>query len=141
MSGRTRQASALRFVSSNQFQDFRLKRILRAVNGSGCLSECLLLELFFNRQAKFSEFFDVGPGMKLQFLKFGEDYLRFLKLRWFYGLICLSNFRFRGAFGNRCRLLVSSNVLLAPPRSGNSLRSVLVFMMLLLTDFFGVRDA
>src|SRR5262249_35834072 len=48
MSGRTRQASARRLVGSDQFQDFRLKCILRTVNGSDRLSERLLLEFFFN---------------------------------------------------------------------------------------------
>ena len=49
MSGRTRQASALRLVGSDQFQDLGLKCILRAINGSDRISERLLLELFFDR--------------------------------------------------------------------------------------------
>ena len=79
MSGRTRQASALRLVGSDQFQDLGLKCILRAVNGSDRLSERLLLELFLNRQAEFSEFFDVRPRMKLQVLKIGKYGERFLQ--------------------------------------------------------------
>ena len=59
MSGRTRQPSALRLVSSDQLHDLGLKSILRGVNGSDSLSESLLLELFLNRQAEFGELFDV----------------------------------------------------------------------------------
>src|SRR5215472_6412366 len=78
--------------------------------------------------------------MKLQFLKFGEDCQRLLKLRWFYLLSWLCNFRLGRAFGNRCRLVVGGNTLLALQSSGASLGSMLLLMMLLLTDFFGVRD-
>ena len=81
MSGRTRQASALRLVGSDQFQDLGLKCILRAVNGSDRLSERLLLELFLNRQAEFGEFFDIRPRMKLQVLKIGKYGERLLQLR------------------------------------------------------------
>ena len=111
MSGRTRQASALRLVGSDQFQDLGLKCILRAVNGSDRLNERLLLELFLNRQAEFSEFFDIRPRMKLQFFKFGEDYKRLLQLCRFYWLSRLCNFRFGRAFGDSGRLLVGLNVL------------------------------
>src|SRR5437870_3571715 len=114
MSGRARQTGALRFVVFNQRHDLGLKCILRAVNGSNRLSERLLLELFLNRQAEFSEFFDVGPRMKLQFFKFGEDYKRLLQLCRFYWLSWLWNFRFGRAFGDRCRLLVGLNVLRVP---------------------------
>ncbi len=88
-----------------------MKCILRAVNGSNRLSERLLLKLFLNRQAEFSEFFDIRPRMKLQFFKFGEDYKRLLQLCRFYWLSWLCNFRFGRAFGDRCRLLVGLNVL------------------------------
>src|SRR5438874_11366386 len=93
MSGRARQTRALPFVVFNQRQDLGLKCILRAVNGSNRLSKRLLLELFLNRQAEFSEFFDVGPRMKLQFLKFGQDYKRLLQLCRFYWLSWRCNFR------------------------------------------------
>src|SRR5215469_16637787 len=78
--------------------------------------------------------------MKLQFLKFGEDCKRLLKLRWFCWLSWLCNFRLGRAFGNRCRLVVGGNTLLALQRSGASLGSTLLLMMFLLTDFFGVRN-
>src|SRR5262249_28836460 len=107
MSGRTRQASALRLVGPNQFQDLRLKCILCAVNGSDPVSKCLLFELFLNRQAEFSELFDISPRMKLQFLKFGKDRQRLLQLCRFYSLSRLSSLRFGSAFGDWCRLLVS----------------------------------
>jgi hypothetical protein len=61
MSGRTRRSSALRFVGSDQLQDLGLKRILRGVNGADRLSERLLLEFVFNRQAEFSELFNIAP--------------------------------------------------------------------------------
>ena len=83
MSGRTRQASALRLVGSDQFQDLGLKCILRAVNGSDPVSERLLLEFFLNRQAEFSEFFNISPRMKLQVLKigkYGERFLQFARI-------------------------------------------------------------
>ena len=73
MSGRAGQPSALRFVIFNQLHDLGLKSILRAVNGSDRLGERLLLELFFNRQAEFSEFFDIRSRMKLQVLKIGKN--------------------------------------------------------------------
>ena len=66
MSGRTRQASALCLVDADQFQDLGLKRILCAVNGSDCFRERFLLQLFLNGQTELSEFFDIGPGVKLQ---------------------------------------------------------------------------
>src|SRR5262245_15867350 len=140
MSGRTRQASTLCLVGSNQFQNFGLKCILRAVNSSDRLSELLLFELFLNRKAEFSEFFDIGPGMKLQFFKFGENCLRLFKLRWFYWLSWLCNLRLGRAFSDRCRLLIGWSVLLLRRRSGASLRRMLLLMMLLLTDLLGVRD-
>src|SRR5262249_2896369 len=140
MSDRTGQASALCLVGFNQSQDLGLKCILRAVNGSDRLSELLLFELFLNRQAKFSEFFDISPRMKLQFLKFGENCLRLLKLRWFYWLSWLCNLRLGRAFSDRCRLLIGWNLLILMRRSGASFRRMLLLMMLLLTDPFGVRD-
>src|SRR6266581_5163656 len=99
MSGRARQTRALCVVVFNQRQDLGLKCILRAVNGSNRLSERLLLELVLNRQAEFSEFFDVGPRMKLQFFKFREDYKGLLQLCRFCWLSRLCNFRFGSAFG------------------------------------------
>ena len=80
MSGRTRQASALRLVSFNQLHDLGLKCILRGVNRSDRLSERLLLELFLNRQAEFGEFFDIRPRVKFQVLKIGKYGERFLQL-------------------------------------------------------------
>ena len=80
MSGRTRQASALRFVVFNQFQDLGLKCVLRPIDGSNRLSERLLLELFLNRQAEFSELFDIRSRVKLQLLKIGKNGKRFLQL-------------------------------------------------------------
>ena len=59
MSGRTRQASALFFVSSDQLQDLGLKCVLRGENGADPLSERLLLKFLLNRQAEFSQFFDI----------------------------------------------------------------------------------
>src|SRR5262245_14584776 len=78
--------------------------------------------------------------MKLQFFKFGEDCLRLLKLRWFCRLRWLCNVRLGRAFCDGCSILVGWSVLLWLRRSGASLRSMLLLMMLLLTDFFGVRD-
>src|SRR5262245_22282251 len=78
--------------------------------------------------------------MKLQFLEFGEDYLRLLKLRRFYWLSRFCNFSLGRAFGHSCRVLVGWNVFLWFRRSSASLWSMLVLMMLLLTDLFGVRD-
>ena len=78
MSGRTRQASALHLVGSDQFHDLGLKCILRAVNGSDALSERLLLELFFNRQTEFGELFYVRSRVKFQVLKIGKYGERFL---------------------------------------------------------------
>src|SRR5262249_45665641 len=78
--------------------------------------------------------------MKLQFLKFGEDDLRLLQLRRFYWLSWRRDVRLDGAFGDRCRLVVGLNVLLWRRMSRASLRRMLLLMMLLLTDFFGVRD-
>src|SRR5438093_12393889 len=75
--------------------------------------------------------------MKLQLLKFGEDYKRFLQLRRFYGLSWLRKFRLRrSALGGRLRLGLDG---LAPCRSGASLWSMLFLMMLLLAYFLGVR--
>ena len=62
------QASALRFVVFNQLYDFGLEGILRRVERSDGLSERLLLELFLDRQAKFSQLFDIRPRVKLQLL-------------------------------------------------------------------------
>src|SRR6516164_3853452 len=140
MSGRTRQASTLCLVGANQFQDLGLKCILRAVNSSDRFSERLLLELVLNCQAELSEFFDISPRMKLQFFKFGEDYKRLLQLCRFYWLSWLCNFGFGRGFGNRCRFLVGLNFLGVLRRSGASLRSMLILMMLLLVDFFRVCD-
>src|SRR5947208_9617640 len=77
--------------------------------------------------------------MKLQLLKFGEDYKRFLPLRRFYWLGWLRNFRLRrSAVGGRLRFGLDG---LAPCRSRARLwRSMLLLMMLLLADFLGVRD-
>src|SRR5262245_29884474 len=77
--------------------------------------------------------------MKLEFLKFGEDYKRLLQLCRVCGLSRLCNFRFARAFGNRCRLLIRWNLLMLR-RSGATLGSMLLLMMLLLADFFGVSD-
>src|SRR5438309_9802058 len=78
MSGRTRQASALLLVGLDQFQDLGLKCILRGINGADRFSEWLLLEFLLNRQAEFGELFDIRPGMKFEFFKFGETNWRFI---------------------------------------------------------------
>jgi len=52
-SGRARQTRTFGFVIFNQLQNTGLKSILRAINGSDRLTECLLLELFLNCQAEF----------------------------------------------------------------------------------------
>jgi hypothetical protein len=53
-SGRVRQASALRFVCSDQLQDLGLKCVLRGINRADRLGERLLLELILNGQTEFS---------------------------------------------------------------------------------------
>src|SRR6266487_6855747 len=80
--------------------------------------------------------------MKLQLFKFGQDYKRFLQLRRFYWWGWLRSFGLRrSALGNRRSLLLFGlDVLGALRRSGASLRSMLFLMMLLLADFFRVRD-
>src|SRR5438270_6647249 len=111
MSGRTRQASALRFLGPDQFHDLGLKCILRRVNGADRFSERLLLEFLLNRQAEFRELFDIRSRMKLQFFKFGEDYKRFLQLCWFYGLSWLCSFGlWNSALGRRGSLLFGLDV-------------------------------
>ena len=79
MSGRARQTRTLRFVVFNQLQNLGLKCILRAVNGADRISERLLLELFFDRQAELGELFNVRPRVKLQVFKIGKDCERFLQ--------------------------------------------------------------
>jgi hypothetical protein len=59
MSGRTRQATALRSVIFNQLYDLGLKCILRGVNSAYRFSERLLLKFLLDRQAEFRELFDI----------------------------------------------------------------------------------
>ena len=54
------QTGALCFVVFNQLYDFGLEGILRGVKVSDGLSESLLLELLFDRQAEFSDFLDIA---------------------------------------------------------------------------------
>src|SRR4029077_10138429 len=77
--------------------------------------------------------------MQHQLLKLGEDYKRFLQLRRFYWLSWLRSFgRRRSSLGGSFRF--GLDVLDALRRSRASLWRMLVLMMLLLADFFGVRD-
>src|SRR4029450_6495999 len=79
--------------------------------------------------------------MELQLFKFGQDYKRFLQLRRFYSWGWLRSFGLRrSALGNRRSLLFGLDVLGVLRRSGASLTSMLFLMMLLLADFFRVRD-
>ena len=73
-------------------------------------SEWLLLEFLLNRQAEFRELFDIRPGMKLEFFKFGEDHERFLQLCWFYRLRWFRRFGC-SALGDRCSLFFGLDVL------------------------------
>src|SRR4029077_507711 len=77
--------------------------------------------------------------MQHQLLKLGEDYKRFLQLRRFYWLSWLRSFgRRRSSLGGSFRF--GLDVLDALRRSRASLWRMLFLMMLLLADFFGVRD-
>src|SRR5258708_1233230 len=78
--------------------------------------------------------------MKLQFFEFGKDYKRFLQLRWFYWLSWLCFGLSSSAVGDGCRFLFGLGVLGTLRRSRASLWSMLFFVMLLLANFFGVRD-
>src|ERR1044072_6662684 len=78
--------------------------------------------------------------MKLQFFKFGEDYKRFLQLRWSCWLSWLCNFGlWSSALGDRRSFLFGLDALGALRRNRASLRSMLLLLMLLLADLLGVR--
>jgi len=62
-----------------------MESFLRGVNVSDGFDERLLLEFILNRQAQFSELFDVGAGVKFQFFEVRKHSQRLLQFRrvWF----------------------------------------------------------
>src|SRR5712691_1343594 len=138
------QTFALRFVTCDQRYDLGVEGVLCGVESPDRFNESLLLELVFDRQAKFSQLLDIAARVKLQFPELGENSQRLFQLCriWFRLRFCrFSTLNSGTRLRDSCLFFLGQVRLLTGLRRMNgAFCHIFALVMLLLDDFLIVRD-